>query len=308
MGWYIGRRLMQMIPVFFGATLLIYAMVFAMPGDPILALSGQHTIPPALAAQIRAQFHLDQPFYIQYYEYIKGALTLNFGNSFSGRPVIDVMARAFPVTFKLAVMALAFEGIFGIGFGVIAGLRKGKLFDVTVLLVSLVLIAIPIFVLGFVIQFTFGVKLGWFPPTVGGNVNFKNLLLPAFVLGGVSFAYIVRLTRTSIAENISADYVRTAMAKGLSWPRVVVVHVLRNSLIPVVTFLGTDLGALMGGAIVTEGIFNVPGVGNTLFQAIKRSESTTVVSMVTVLIIVYLLANLLVDLLYAVLDPRIRYA
>jgi len=308
MGWYIGRRLMQMIPVFFGATLLIYAMVFLMPGDPIVALGGQHPLQPAVAAQIRAQFHLDQPFYIQYYEYIKGVFTLNFGNSFSGRPVIDVMARAFPVTFKLSVMALGFEGIFGIGFGLIAGLRKGKLFDATVLLVSLIVIAIPIFVLAYVAQFTFGVKLAWVPPTVGGNVTFKNLLLPAIVLGAVSFAYIVRLTRTSVAENIDADYVRTATAKGLSRPRVVVVHVLRNSLIPVVTFLGADLGSLMGGAIITEGIFNVPGVGFTLYQAIIRGESTTVVSMVTVLIIVYLLASLLVDLLYAVLDPRIRYA
>ncbi|MET0316665.1 MAG: ABC transporter permease, partial [Rhodococcus fascians] len=209
---------------------------------------------------------------------------------------------------KLAAMALVIEGVFGIGFGLIAGLRKGKLFDSTVLIVSLVIIAVPIFVIGFLAQFFIGIKWGIVPPTVGGNTSFKNLLLPAFVLGAVSFAYVVRLTRTSVAENLSADFVRTSTAKGLSRSRVVNVHVLRNSLIPVVTFLGADLAALMGGAIITEGIFNINGVGGTIYQAVIRGEAPTVVSFVTVLIVVYLIANLVVDLLYAALDPRIRYA
>lgn len=304
---YIGRRLLQMIPVFLGATLLIYAMVFALPGDPIQALGGERGLSPAVADQIRAQFNLDKPFFIQYLLYLKGILTLDFGNSFSGQPVIDVISRAFPVTFKIAIMALIFESVLGIGVGLVAGLRKGGIFDASVLVVSLIVIAVPTFVIGFVVQFTFGVKLGWFPPTVGGNTSFENLFMPAAVLGAVSFAYVLRLTRTSVAENLSADYVRTATAKGLSRGRVVQVHVLRNSLIPVVTFLGADLGALMGGAIVTEAIFNVPGVGGTLYQAIIRGEPTTVVTFVTILVIVYIVGNLLVDLLYAVLDPRIRY-
>lgn len=304
---YIGRRLLQMIPVFLGATLLIYAMVFALPGDPIQALGGERGLSPAVADQIRAQFNLDKPFFIQYLLYLKGILTLDFGNSFSGQPVIDVVTRAFPVTFKIAIMALIFESVLGIGVGLVAGLRKGGIFDASVLVVSLLVIAVPTFVIGFIVQFTFGVKLGWFPPTVGGNTSFESLLMPAAVLGAVSFAYVLRLTRTSVAENLSADYVRTATAKGLSRGRVVQVHVLRNSLIPVVTFLGADLGALMGGAIVTEAIFNVPGVGGTLYQAIIRGEPTTVVTFVTILVIVYIVGNLLVDLLYAVLDPRIRY-
>ena len=304
---YIGRRLLQMIPVFLGATLLIYAMVFALPGDPIQALGGERGLSPAVADQIRAQFNLDKPFFIQYLLYLKGIFTLDFGNSFSGQPVMDVVARAFPVTFKIALMALIFESVLGIGVGLVAGLRKGGIFDASVLVVSLIVIAVPTFVIGFVVQFTFGVKLGWFPPTVGGDTSFENLLMPAAVLGAVSFAYVLRLTRTSVAENLSADYVRTATAKGLSRGRVVQVHVLRNSLIPVVTFLGADLGALMGGAIVTEAIFNVPGVGGTLYQAIIRGEPTTVVTFVTILVIVYIVGNLLVDLLYAVLDPRIRY-
>ncbi|PFG33767.1 ABC transporter permease [Sanguibacter antarcticus] len=304
---YIGRRLLQMIPVFLGSTLLIYAMVFALPGDPIQALGGERGLSPAVADQIRAQFNLDQPFFIQYLLYLKGIFTLDFGNSFSGQPVMDVIARAFPVTFKIAILAMVFESVLGIGVGLIAGLRKGGIFDASVLVVSLIVIAVPTFVIGFVMQFTFGVRLNWLPPTVGGNEDFVSLLMPAAVLGAVSFAYVLRLTRTSVAENLTADYVRTATAKGLSRTRVVNVHVLRNSLIPVVTFLGADLGALMGGAIVTEAIFNVPGVGGTLYQAIIRGEPTTVVTFVTILVIVYIIGNLLVDLLYAVLDPRIRY-
>lgn len=306
--WYIGRRLLQMIPVFIGATFLIYAMVFLLPGDPIAALAGDKAISPAVADQLRARYNLDQPFIVQYLLYLKGIFTFDFGMSFSGRPVSEVLVQAFPITAKLAAMALVIEAVFGIGFGLIAGLRKGKLFDSTVLVVSLVIIAVPIFVIGFLAQFFIGIKWGIVPPTVGGNTSFTNLLLPAFVLGAVSFAYVVRLTRTSVAENLSADFVRTSTAKGLSRSRVVNVHVLRNSLIPVVTFLGADLAALMGGAIITEGIFNINGVGGTIYQAVIRGEAPTVVSFVTVLIVVYLLANLVVDLLYAALDPRIRYA
>jgi oligopeptide transport system permease protein len=151
------------------------------------------------------------------------------------------------------------------------------------------------------------VQLGWAKPTVGSNADWGTLILPATVLGLVSFAYVLRLTRASVIENMNADYVRTATAKGLSRPRVVLAHILRNSMIPVVTYLGANLGGLMGGAIVTEGIFNVPGVGQKLYQAVIRSEGPTVVAIVSVLVLVFVAANLLVDLLYAWLDPRIRY-
>lgn len=305
---YVGRRLLQMIPVFFGATLLIYAMVFLMPGDPVQALGGDRGLTAAAEARIRAEYNLDKPFFIQYLLYIKGILTLDFGTTFSGRPVIEVMAHAFPVTIKLALMALCFEAVLGILFGVYAGVKKGGFFDSTILVVSLFVIAVPSFVIGFVFQFLVGVKWGLLPPTVGPNETFKNLLMPAIVLGAVSFAYVIRLTRQSVSENLTADYVRTARAKGLGNRVVMIKHVLRNSLIPVVTYLGADLGSLMGGAIVTEGIFGINGVGGHLYQAILKGEPTTVVSFTTVLVIVYIVANLLVDLLYAVLDPRIRYA
>ncbi|GAA2956929.1 MULTISPECIES: ABC transporter permease [Micrococcaceae] len=302
------KRFLQLIPVFIGATLLVYFLVFATPGDPISALSGGKPMTPAVESALRAQYNLDQPFWVQYGLYLKNLVTLDLGMSFSGQEVRDLLARAFPVTARLAVMALAIEAVFGIFFGVIAGMRKGKAFDSTVLILSLIVIAVPTFVLGFVLQFVVGVKLEWAKPTVSGGAGWGELILPAVVLGLVSFAYVLRLTRTSIIENKQADYVRTATAKGLSRGRVINVHILRNSLIPVVTFLGADLGSLMGGAIVTEGIFNVPGVGNLLYRAILKGETPTVVAVVGVLVIVFVLANLIVDMLYALLDPRIRYA
>ena len=308
MWWYVAKRILQTIPVILGATFLIYALVFLRPGDPIVGLFGDKPVNEAVRAQIEAQYNLDKPFVIQWLLFLKGALTLDFGLSYSGRPVIDIIAQTFPVTIKLALMALVIEMVLGVAAGTIAGLRRGKLFDSTMLVTSLLVIAVPIFVFGFLFQLFFGVKLGWFPPTVGGNDSFRNLLLPATVLGLVSFAYVLRLTRTSVIENTTADHVRTARAKGLPEGMVVRRHILRNSMIPVVTFLGADLGALMAGAVVTEGIFNVHGVGNLAYTAILKGESPTIVSVITIMVLVYVVMSLLVDLLYAALDPRIRYA
>ncbi|EPD73211.1 hypothetical protein HMPREF1478_00859 [Actinomyces sp. HPA0247] len=304
---YIGRRLLQTIPVFFGATFLIFAMVYLMPGDPVAALGGDRGLSEAAAAQIRAQYNLDKPFWMQYLLYLKGVFTLDFGTAFNGQKVTSIMATAFPTTAKLALYALAIETFLGIALGVVAGMRRGKWFDSTILVVSLLLISVPTFVLGFVLQYVLGVQLAILPTTASASVDLKSLTMPAMVLGGVSLAYVIRLTRQSVSENVSADYVRTARAKGLSGGVVMTRHILRNSLIPVATFIGGDLGALMGGAIITEGIFNIHGVGGTLWSAIIKGEPQTVVSVTTVLVLVYIIANLLVDLLYAVLDPRIRY-
>ena len=303
---YIGRRLLQTIPVFFGATFLIFAMVYLMPGDPVAALGGDKGLTEAAAARIREEYNLDKPFWLQYLLYLKGIFTLDFGKTFSGRPVTEVLATAFPITIRLAIYALLIEAILGILFGVIAGVRRGGIFDSTVLVLSLVVISVPTFVIGFLMQFFLGMKWGLLPATAT-TISLKSLTMPAIVLGATSLAYVIRLTRQSVSENVSADYVRTARAKGLKEGTVMTRHILRNSLIPVATFLGGDLGGLMGGAIITEGIFNINGVGGTLWLAIVKGEAATVVSFTTVLVMVYISANLLVDLLYAVLDPRIRY-
>ncbi|MFC9811918.1 ABC transporter permease [Streptomyces virginiae] len=307
MGRYVIRRLLQMIPVFIGSTFLIFFMVYAL-GDPVAALFGDKAPDPATAARIRKDLYLDQPLWKQYVHYMGQIFQGDFGTAFNGQSVTELMASAFPVTLRLTLVAIFFEVVIGITLGVISGLRRGRTVDTSVLVLTLVVISVPTFVTGYLLQFLFGVKWGWVRPTVSPDAPLNELILPGIVLALVSLAYVTRLSRTSIAENVKADYVRTATAKGLPRRRVVTRHLLRNSLIPVVTFIGTDIGALMGGAIVTERIFNIHGVGYQLYQGILRNNSPTVVGFVTILVIVFLLANLLVDLLYAVLDPRIRYA
>ncbi|MFJ1603438.1 ABC transporter permease [Streptomyces sp. S1D4-11] len=310
MGRYVARRLLQMIPVFIGTTLLIFLMVYALPGDPVRGLFGDKGGSPAVIASLRHQYGLDQPILVQYYHYMKDMiLHFDFGTQIaSGRPVTDVLGEAFPVTLRLGGLAFAIELVLGLILGVWAGMRAGRFADNAILLVSLLLISVPVFVLGFILKVVFAFQLNWLPPNVNDSTNYNELLMPAFVLATASLAYVTRLTRTSVAENLRADYIRTAVAKGLPRRRVVGVHLMRNSLIPVITYLGTDIGALMGGAVVTEGLFNIQGIGGTIYQSIVRREGTTLVGLVTILVLVYLLASLLVDLLYAVLDPRIRYA
>jgi oligopeptide transport system permease protein len=213
----------------------------------------------------------------------------------------------FPTTLKLATLAIIFEIIFGIGAGILAGLNKGKFIDNLVLMGTLALISIPVFVLGYTMQYFFGIQLGIVPPTVPPGAPLHSLILPAFVLAALSMAYVARLVRSSLVENLRSDYVRTATAKGLMRRRVVGLHVMRNSLIPVITFIGADFGALLGGAIVTEGIFNINGVGNLVYKAIGNQEGALVTAVVTLFVLVFLVVNLIVDLLYGLLDPRIRY-
>ena len=306
MGRFVVRRLLQVIPVFFGATFLVFVLVYAVPGDPIDALAGDRPLAPAVRTELRHRYHLDDPLLVRYGKYLEGLAQGDFGTTFTGRPVSEIMKQRFPVTIRLGVLAFVFEAVVGLAAGVLAGLRRRSLVDSLVLVSTTVVVAIPVFVLGYCAQLLLGKNLHWFP-VVGIREGWRSYFLPAIVLGSLSLCYVARLTRASLLEAMRADYVRTARAKGLPERRVVGVHALRNSLIPVVTFLGVDLGSLLAGAIVTEGIFNVPGIGQATFDAIHTQEYATVVGIVTALVLIFILANLLVDLLYAVLDPRIRY-
>jgi oligopeptide transport system permease protein len=307
MSRFVIRRLLQSVLTFFGATLIVYALMFSIATDPLQALAGERPLSESQRAQLTAQYHLDRPFFVQYGYYIGGLLTGNMGRTITGRPIADVLAEAWPRTIQLTIITMIIVIVIGVTGGVIAGLRRGGVFDQTTLALTLVVIGTPIFVLGTVFQTVFAVELGWFRPSFAPELGIATYVLPAIVLGLLSLATAMRLTRTSVAENLRADYVRTANAKGLTWRRVVSVHVLRNSLIPVMTFLGTELGLLMGGAMVTEGIFNIPGVGGRLFQGIRLEDGPLVVTIVSLLIVIYLVTNLLVDVMYAVLDPRIRH-
>jgi oligopeptide transport system permease protein len=306
MGRYVARRLLLTIPVLIGASFLIFAMVYALPGDPIRALAGDRPLSPGVVAELRQEFNLNDPLMVQYGKYIGGLFQGDFGTDFAGRPVWDLIERRMPVTATLALVAVVFEAVIGIIAGVLAGIRRNGFFDNLVLVATTLIVSIPILVLGFLAQYIFGLKLGWFP-IAGINEGLYSYILPGMVLAAGSLAYVARLTRTSVAENLRADYVRTAKAKGLTPRTVVVRHTLRNSLIPVVTFIGADVGALMGGAIVTEGIFNIPGIGRAVFDSIRSQEGAVTVGITVLLVGVFIFFNLLVDVLYAVLDPRIRY-
>ncbi|MFF2041286.1 ABC transporter permease [Kitasatospora sp. NPDC048239] len=313
MGRYVIRRLIQAIPVLIGATFLIYAVVFALPGDPVQALAGEKRADPIVAEMIRQKYHLNDPFLLQYWNYITGVFQGDLGESLTGRQVSDMISEAFPYTVNLAFVAFIIEAVMGVLAGVMAALRKGKFIDQLVLISTLFVISIPVFVTGFILQLILGVKLkndygiDFFPVSFNEEDGLRAYLLPALVLASTSLAYVARLTRTSLMETMRADYVRTAVAKGLKRRRVIGRHALRNALIPIVTFLGADLGGLMGGAVITEKIFNMHGIGGLLAQSVYQKQGTVIVGVVTLLVLIYLITTLLVDLLYAVLDPRIRY-
>ncbi len=306
MGRYVARRLLLAIPVMIGASFLIFAMVYALPGDPIRALGGDRPLSPGVVAELRAQYNLNDPLVVQYGKYVGNLLQGDLGTDFRGRQVIDTISQRLPVTAQLTLVAILFEAVIGIIAGVLAGIRRNGFLDNLVLVSSTLIVSIPILVLAFVAQYVFGLQLGLFPIS-GLGEGWYSFLLPGLVLASGSLAYVARLTRTSVAENMRADYVRTARAKGLPNRTVVVRHTLRNSLIPVVTFIGADIGNLMGGAIVTESVFNLPGVGRAIFDSVRQQEGAVVVGIVTLMVFVFIFFNLVVDVLYAVLDPRIRY-
>lgn len=335
MGRYVIRRLLQFIPtVFFTMFLLHYLMTLAIQftGNPVRALFGDRQPPAHVLEQLTRRLGLDDPCLDQKFNPCVGIfgtrlenvfLHFDFGTNLRFRAVTDIVGDALPYTLRLTLVALTFDAVIGLLAGILAGLRGGSIWDYLVKISTVLIISIPTFVLGILAQQLLGLNVGnwmrdqaWIPELISRGVvttSYKpdypwaSLIIPGLVLGALNLATTARLTRTALQENIRADYVRTAKAKGLARKRVVGVHTLRNSLIPVVTNLGIDLGVLMGGAVVTEGIFNVPGIGRAILDGIRRGEAPVIIGVVTLLVLVYLIANLLVDLLYAVLDPRIRY-
>ena len=305
---YIIRRLLQMIPVFLGATFILYFLVYALPGDPWAGRCGDRECPPAYVEAFKREYNLNEPLLVRYALYMGRLLQGDLGRNFRGNYVIDELIARYPTTLKLALIALAWTAVIGITAGIIAALRKGRFIDHLITVSTLVVISIPVFVIGAMSQFAI-LKTGLTDiiAVTASAGTLQQLILPGIVLGSLSVAYIARLTRTTLVENLRADYVRTAKAKGLTRQRTIGIHALRNSPIPVITYLGFDFGSLMGGAIVTERIFNINGIGGFIFQSITARDGANVVGAVTILVMVYLLMNLIVDVLYGVLDPRISH-
>jgi ABC-type dipeptide/oligopeptide/nickel transport system permease component len=305
---YTVRRVLLIIPTFIGASLLIFIAGFLLPGDPVSAFGGERALSPELRQVLNERYHFDEPIIQQYGNYMWNVVVnQDLGESvLRRRPVNDIFFEAFPRTMRLAVIAIAVEIVIGMLAGILAALRKDKFIDQLVLVSTTLIVSIPVFVLGFTAQTMIGVKLGWFP-VAGINEGWYSYLMPAFVLAALSLAYIARLTRTSLVETMRSDYIRTAQAKGLRPMRVVGRHGLRNALIPVVTYIGIDFAFLMGGAVVTETVFSIPGVGFQLVRAIGQRDNAIVVGFTLAAVIIFLVVSLLIDLAYAWLDPRIRY-
>lgn len=302
------QRLAGFALVFIGVTFIIYVAVFSLPGDPIRALAGDRQLPQSVVDAINAKYLLDQPLWVQYTNYLGNLLQGDLGLDLTGRAVADKLAARWPVTITLALTAWVIQVILGLAVGIVSALKNGTVIDKGLLVITIGLSCIPVFVLGITAQIIFGVRLHWLPVAGISDGWPLSYLLPSLVIAAIGLASVSRLVRGSMIENLEADYVRTARAKGIGEGRVVGLHVMRNSLIPTATFLATDLGFLLGGTVVIEGIFNLPGVGNLLFTAIRDHEAAMVVGISTALIVIFLLTSLLVDAIHALLDPRIRRA
>jgi peptide/nickel transport system permease protein len=311
-GRYLLRRLVESAVTLVLATLVVFAGVRALPGDPARTLAGEEADPQAIA-EIRAQYGLDQPMPVQYYRYLENLAQGEMGRSLrTGLPVTQTIRDALPVTIQLAVFALAVAVLIGVGTGVVAAVRRRTVAEWSANTVALAGLSIPNFWLGLMGILLFAIAFPVLPASGFVSVfenpaeSFRHLLMPALVLGTGLAAAVMRQTRSAMLESLSADYIRTARAKGLSGTQVVLSHALRNSLIVVTTIIGLQLGALISGAVVTEQIFVLPGFGKLTIDAVFTRDYPMIQGVVLVTAAAYIAINLLVDLLYSVIDPRIR--
>ena len=338
MGKYILKRVLQFIPVFIGVTMILFAMKAIVPGDPVKIITGGKQVTPETELQIRISNGLIEtdennkpiydengdtiptPLWKQYLTYMNDLLHGDLGTSYTRNlKVADILADKYPNTVKLAIVAILIEAVVGIGAGMVSAIKRYSFWDVLVTLVTSVLVAMPAFWLGMLLQLFFGVFLktatdGAFSLPISGaggsNSEFESwvhYILPAVTLAAVSTAYTARIMRSQLLEVLNQDYIRTAKAKGLSRSAIIWHHALKNALIPVVTYIGIDFGGMLAGAILTETVFNWPGVGYEIYRAVTQRDWPIVLGGVTVIVIVVMVINLLVDISYAFLDPRIRF-
>jgi len=331
---FIATKLGSLIPTFFGVTLLTFAMIRLIPGDPVELMAGERGIDPVRHAQMLVELGLDKPIFIQYLHYIGDVLTGDLGKSFlTKKPILSEFMTLFPATIELSICAMLFAVILGVPAGIIAAVRRGRVADYTVMATALTGYSMPIFWWGLLLILLFSVNLGWtpvsgridliyfFPPVTGFMLvdsllsgqegafrsALAHLILPTIVLGTIPLAVIARMTRSAMLEVLGEDYIRTARAKGLSPLRVVAVHALRNAMIPVLTVIGLQVGLLMAGAILTETIFSWPGVGKWLIESVRRRDYPALQGGVLLISTVIIMVTLVVDMLYALVNPRIRH-
>lgn len=302
---YIARRLLLTIPVVIGVSIVVFAIIRMIPGDPARAIAGVNATPEFIQ-QVRIQYALDQPLYVQYGRFMADLLRGDLGRSiFSGRAVTTEIGERFPRTLLLASVSLVIATVIGVSAGIVSATRRNSVFDNASMVIALAGVAAPVFWMALMLQLLFAVHLRWLPATGIGTI--RHIILPSVTLGTASAALMARITRSSMLDVLRQDFITTARSKGLGERVVVYKHALKNALIPVVTVLGLQFGILLGGAVLTETVFAWPGVGRLLVDAILRRDYPIVQGTVMLLAFLFVIINLVVDVVYAYLDPRVHY-
>ena len=301
---YFLNRLLQAIPVLLGVIIITFVLMYIIPGDPVVSMVGERYSEETVQ-RLRQELHLDDPLPLQFLRYVGNVLQGNFGNSFiTGEPVAALIIEKFPNTMMLAITAMFFAILIGLTAGIMSSVHPGSLMDRGIMVLALAGISAPVFWVGLILVLVVGVMLQWLPPTGFGGIEY--LILPALTLGLRSAAYLARLTRATMLDVLSHDYIRTARSKGLPEWKVFIKHAFPNTLIPVITIIGTDFGSYLSGAVLTESIFGWPGIGRLALEAIMKRDFPVIQGTVLFMAIMFVLMNVLVDLLYGVVDPRIR--
>ena len=301
---YLFNRLLQAIPVLLGVIIITFVLMYIIPGDPVVSMVGERYSEETVQ-QLRQELHLDDPLPLQFLRYVGNVLQGNFGNSFiTGEPVAALIIEKFPNTMMLAITAMFFAILIGLTAGIMSSVHPGSFMDRGIMVLALAGISAPVFWVRLILVLVVGVMLQWLPPTGFGGIEY--LILPALTLGLRSAAYLARLTRATMLDVLSHDYIRTARSKGLPEWKVFIKHAFPNTLIPVITIIGTDFGSYLSGAVLTESIFGWPGIGRLALEAIMKRDFPVIQGTVLFMAIMFVLMNVLVDLLYGVVDPRIR--
>lgn len=303
---YILKRILLFIPTLLGISLITFVLMKYLPGDPVVGMAGERATPETIS-RIRAELGLDKPLPFQYALYVKRVCTGQFGRSiYTNRKIADDLVQKFPNTLRLALAAMCFASVFGIGMGVFSAVKRGTKWDRLVTLISVGGISVPVFWLGLALMLLFSFHLRWLPPSGMGDGSLLYVILPAATLGTFSLSYIARVTRSSMLETLSQPFVAAARAKGLSETTVVLKHALKNSLIPIVTLIGLDLGSYLNGAVLTETIFGWDGLGRYALDGIIKRDYPVIMGVVLSGAVIFVAMNLIVDISYHFLDPRVR--
>ena len=301
---YIAKRLVYLIPVLIGIVFVIFTIMYFSPGDPAKLILGDRA-PEEQVEALRHELGLDLPYHQQFFNYIKNAVRGDFGNSYQLRmPVWDIIKLRFPLTLQLTTFTMLIAVLIGVPVGILSAVKQYSIVDAFSVVFALLMASIPAFWLGMLLMLLFSLNLGWLPSS--GYEGLKWLILPSVTLGFINCATIMRMTRSSMLEVVRQDFIRTARAKGAAEKRVIFKHALKNAIIPVITVVGNAFGSSLGGAVVTETVFGLPGMGTQIITAIRQKDNPVVLASVIVIALAFSLVNLIVDILYTYVDPRIR--